>query len=146
MQAGSSRTAHEKRVVHCRLFALPFLTILLIEACFLSHARSAELGSSQKTSTVIREDLAYVRRTVWADAKSITRAPLAIGRVREITLRQVLIGAFAIGSIGVLIAGDEDIRGSGPLGERPPLGLRYPGFSAPRDRDDEAVHRSAPPA
>jgi len=87
-----------------------YLTVMLILLFLPSYAYGTDLGNGQKTGSVIREDLAYLKRTVWTDARSVAAAPLEIGRVRGISLRHVLIGAIVAGSIGGLIALDKDIR------------------------------------
>lgn len=100
-------TTYEKLCRCCFLLSLSVLFVLL----FLPvRAYSAHLAGGQRAAATLKGDATYIGRTVWADAKSLAWAPLEIRKVREITLRQVLIGALVAGGIGALIALDEDIR------------------------------------
>lgn len=100
------RTAHERPCAD----RLLYLIVLLVSLFLPSYSCGADLEGGQQAGASIKGELTYLGRTVWADAKSIARAPLEVGRVREITLRQALIGALVVGSIGGMIALDDDIR------------------------------------
>lgn len=102
------QTIYERLSAYRPLFAIPALVFLLF---FPSRAYGADVGGGKAgTLTVVKQDLAYTRTTVWADAQSLVRAPLAIGKVKEVTLRQALFGIAVLGSIGGMIALDDDIR------------------------------------
>jgi len=59
---------------------------------------------------LVWSDLGYSARTALADAGTLARAPLRIGKLRHLGRRPLLIGAAALASIGALIALDEPIR------------------------------------
>src|SRR5262245_31522590 len=67
----------------------------------------------QEIGAALWGDLHYLVLTLWGDAKRIAFAPLDIGKVREVTLEQLLIAAVAVGSVGVMspdMLGDLDHR------------------------------------
>lgn len=81
-------------------FAAALLLVLLAPPAACGQGLGANLKS----------DLSYLGYTFWEDAKTIARAPLEIGKVREATGEQLLVGALVVGSIGGMIALDWTIR------------------------------------
>jgi len=84
------------------------VTFGLITLTISSQPCAAQDG--QQLGATLKGDLSYLGHTVWEDARTIARAPLEIGKVRDITPEQVLIGALAVGTIGGMIAADWRIR------------------------------------
>jgi hypothetical protein len=60
----------------------------------------------------LKDDVLWSVEAVWSDVKSIVIAPLHVARLKDVTLRQVLIAAGALAAIGVTIPLDQDIRNS----------------------------------
>jgi PAP2 superfamily len=86
----------------CRVFA--------IAAGLVAFLLRAPCASSQQVGATLTGDLGYLADTAWEDAKTLARAPLGIGKIREVTPEAVLVGALVVGSIGGMIALDDDIR------------------------------------
>jgi membrane-associated phospholipid phosphatase len=84
--------------------------ILLLAAVLLALFVMPVSTYGQQVGAALKGDLSYLGYTVWEDAKTIARAPLEIDKVREVTPEQVLIGALVAGSIGGMIALDNQIR------------------------------------
>jgi hypothetical protein len=60
----------------------------------------------------LKDDAIWSVKAVWNDVKTIVTAPLHVARLKDVTLRQVLITAGALAAIGVTIPLDQDIRNS----------------------------------
>jgi hypothetical protein len=81
-------------------------------AVLLSLVLSApHVARGQGVGAALKDDLSYLGFTFWEDAKAIARAPLQIGKVRDITTEQVLIGVGVVGSVGAMMFLDDPIRG-----------------------------------
>ena len=109
----------------------PFFIVPLVSFFLFSLAHGADVqGGKAGALTAVKRDLAYTRRTVRADAQSLVRTPLEIGRVKEITPRQVLFGIAVLGSVGGMIALDDDIRkGARHIDDRAASDLQHAGLA-----------------
>jgi membrane-associated phospholipid phosphatase len=87
-----------------RSWVLTLTVIYLALLLFPPRASGQELGAT------VWGDLRYLGLTLWEDAKTIARAPLEIGRVRDVTPEELLIATLAVGSVGGMIALDSRIR------------------------------------
>jgi hypothetical protein len=75
------------------------------------------------------DDFRYLGNSVWEDAKAIALAPLEIGKVREVTTEQLLIGALVVGSVGGMIGLDGKIRDAAKgINDSSALTLQRAGF------------------
>ena len=119
--------ARERPFVSRSLFTTSVFILLFF---FSPNVCSGDGKNDQPALALIQEDFTYVRSIGWADARSLAAAPLAVGKIKEITLRQVLIAAVVAGSIGGLIALDEDIRdGARDIDDSAASGLQNTGHA-----------------
>lgn len=102
---------------------VPLAAILLWPLLFPPWAWGQQLGAT------LQGDLSYLGLSLWEDAKTIARAPLDIGKVREVTPEQLLIAVLAVGSVGGMIALDRTIRDRARgIDDGAALALQYAGF------------------
>lgn len=86
------------------------LAALLVTPLLASASSRAGMQTSQSPPVTAPEAESEIANTVRDDIRAIATAPLHIGRVKDVTWRQVAVGMVIIGGIVGLVTLDEDIR------------------------------------
>ena len=86
---------------------------LLVFVIVHGAAHAADQAAGSSIWQIANDDVRWTAHTAFSDARSIVTAPLHIGRITEITPKQLLTGAAMLAGFGVAMALDESIRSAG---------------------------------